>query len=181
MVGFEEKKIALRYAQAFLNVIAGPFSVEECKQLSQAVALYRTIPTLLFYLQIPLFNEASKKQSLARVRQTYGLPSSLEKIDLLLLERNRIFLLPIVYQVLIEQSHLRAGRVPCVITSAQHLSDREHELCTQFVADLTGKEPLIEWHNDTKLIAGLRMHADTWLWENSLDARLRALAQTLLT
>ena len=181
MVGFEEKIIAQRYAQAFFNVLTKPFSIEECERLAQVITLYRKQPTMLFYLQIPLFTYTSKKQSLERVSSAYGLPHTLSTLDLLLLEHNRIFLLPTVYQMLIEQSHARAGRVPCVVTSAHELSTRERAICTQFVGEVTGKQPLIDWQTDSTLIAGLCIQADTWIWENSLDARLRTLAQTLLT
>lgn len=181
MIRLAERALAQRYAQAFLNVITGPFSVEECDCIAQVDALYRAMPTLLFYLQMPLFSYDSKKQSLELVRKRYCLPPVLATLDLLLLEQNRIFLLPMVYQMLVEQSHLRAGRVPCAIMSAQQLSWRERELCIQFVAEITGKQPLITWQVAPTLIAGLSIQTDTWIWENSLDARLRTLAQTLLT
>jgi len=177
----EERVLAYRYAQAFLHMQDEPFSVETCKDLGSLATFYGAEPTLLFYLQLSLFDDASKRNALAHVRTFYHVPSALATLDLLLLAHNRITLLPHVYYALQTLLYKHIGHVPCIVTSAQKLTEKEQEICVQFVADYTGLHPLITWHIDQTLIAGVRIKTDEWLWEYSLDAQLRSLAHALLT
>lgn len=180
MVGHDEQIVAQRYTRAFLALHTTPFSEVECHALGRIIEYYQAMPTLLFYLQMPLFSFAEKRAALARARTYYQLPYALEKLDLLLLEQGRIFLLPRVYQELIKQSDRLAGRMPCTVTSAVPLSESERQLSTDFAAKAAKTKPLITWQVDPSLIAGIRFQAENWLWEDSLDARLKALANTLL-
>ncbi len=180
MIRHEEQILAGRYAQAFLNVQHKPFSDDMCQALDRAVHYYRTMSFLLFYLQMPIFTEENKKTALMIVRQFYALPHSLEKLDSLLLAHGRISLLPLVYAELIRQSYLQAGYITCTVTTASALSPTQQEACKQFVMNFSEKKPLVTWHVNPSLIAGVRVQSESWLWENSLDARLRALANTLL-
>jgi len=181
MIGFAERRLAVRYARALLAVHGGPFSEAECSSLTHAIAYYRANPRILIYMQIPLFTDEQKKNALHFVRNKYDLPASIEKIDHLLFNDARIFILPAVYEALIQQSDAQAGRIPCTITSAIELSADEREAALQFVASVSGKKPLIRCAVDPSLIAGMRLQTEGWLWEDSLDARLKALANTLLT
>jgi F0F1-type ATP synthase delta subunit len=135
---------------------------------------------VLIYLQTPLLTAAQKKEALESIRKRFKLPSIIEKIDLLLLEHARIFLLPVVYAALIDQSNAQEGRITCTVTSAGQLLPEQQQACREFVATVSGKKPLIEWVENSALIAGMRVQTEDWLWEDSLDARLRALANTLL-
>ncbi len=180
MIGREERILAVRYAQAFLNVQEKYLSQAECQALHNVVHYYHDMPFLLFYLQMPLFTEENKKAALTAVRNFYELPQVLEKLDSLLLEHARIFLLPLVYGELIRQSQMRAGYTPCAVITATTLSEHEKYMCMQLVVQISEKKPLITWQVDPSLIAGIKIQTENWLWEDSLDARLRALANTLL-
>lgn len=181
MIGHEERIVAARYASALLAIYQKPFSEIQCAALKAAIDYYHTTPMVLIYLQTPFFSDEQKKEALVLIRNRYNFPGIVEKLDLLLLEHARIFLLPIVYAELIRQSQMLAGRIPCTVTSAVSLSGAQQQMCTQFVASVSHKTPLIEWAVDPALIAGIRFQTENWLWEDSLDARLRALATTLLT
>ena len=180
MIKHAEQILAVRYAEAFLNVQQHPFPDDMCQALGKAVQYYRSMSFLLFYLQMPIFTEENKQSVLTLVRRFYKLPESLEKLDVLLLTQGRIALVPLGYAELIRQSYIRAGYITCTVTTAIPLSHAQQEACRQFVMHLTEKRPLITWHVDPSLIAGVRFQSESWVWENSLDARLRALANTLL-
>jgi ATP synthase F1 delta subunit len=180
MIGREERILGARYAAALLAINQEPFSEEACDALREAIDYYTTTPMVLVYLQTPLLSAAQKREALESIRKRFKLPSIIEKIDLLLLEHARIFLLPVVYAALIYQSNVLAGRVTCTITSAGPLLPAQQQACKEFVQAASGKKPLIEWVENSALIAGMRIQTEDWLWEDSLDARLRALANTLL-
>jgi F0F1-type ATP synthase delta subunit len=180
MIGREERILGARYAAALLAINQEPFSEEACNALREAIHYYTTTPMVLIYLQTPLLDAARKREALALIRMRFKLPSIIEKIDLLLLEHARFFLLPVVYTALIYQSNAQAGRITCTVTSAGYLSSAQQHACKEFVQAVSGKKPLIEWVEHSALIAGMRIQTEDWLWEDSLDARLRALANTLL-
>lgn len=180
MIGREERIVGARYATALLAVHKEPFSEIVCDALRAAISYYAATPMVLIYLQTPLLGASQKEEALECIRKRFNLPSIIEKIDRLLLEHARIFLLPVVYAALIEQSNRAAGRITCTITSAGPLLNEQQQICREFVAVVSGKKPLIEWAVDTALIAGIRIQTEDWLWEHSLDAQLRALANTLL-
>lgn len=176
MTIYDRNVLAVRYATAFLDVVQKPLSVSECEALAAIVAHYKRTPELLFFLQISLFSHHDKEAALARMRAWYTVPASMGKIDKLLLDHQRIFLLPLVYEEIITQSHARAHRMVCIVATATLLTAAYQKKCYLFIEQLSAQTPLITWSIDRALIAGLKIQAPDWLWEDSIDGRVKALA-----
>lgn len=172
--------LAARYATAALNVWQKPLSISVCKTLEQLILFFKENKSLLFFLQLPLFSYEQKKEVLIQVRTRYELPECFDQINMLLLTHQRTVILLLVYAQLIEQSQKRMGIAPCAVTTAQELSVLQQETCTLFVQKMCTKKPLITWYVDPTLIAGMRIKTAEELWEHSLDARLRVIANTIL-
>lgn len=176
MTIYDRHQLAVRYATAFLDVIEQPLSVSECEALTAIITHYKRTPELLFFLQISLFSHHDKEAALARMRDWYKLPTSITKIDILLLNHQRIFLLPLVYGEIITQSHLRANRMVCTVTTAIPLTAAYQKKCYLFIEQLSAQTPLITWSIDPALVAGVKIQATEWLWEDSINGRLKALS-----
>jgi F0F1-type ATP synthase delta subunit len=176
----DQHQLAVRYATAFLNYIHEPLSIAACEAAASAIIYYKRAPELLFFLQLSLFSYEDKQKALAQVREWYNAPALLEPLDTLLLSHHRIFLLPSVYAQLIAQSHQRAGRIVCTVTTASPLTESYQKKCYQIIEQCSLQTPLIKWSVDPSLIAGIKMQTAEWLWEDSLDDHLKALAAQLL-
>ena len=118
----DQHQLAVRYATAFLNYTQQPFSVAACEALASVITYYKRTPELLFFLQLSLFSYEDKEKALAQVRDWYNLPASLEPLHRLLLNHQRVFLLPSVYEQLIIQSDQRAGRIVCTVITPSPLT-----------------------------------------------------------
>jgi ATP synthase F1 delta subunit len=175
----DQHQLAVRYATAFLNYTQQPFSVAACEALASVITYYKRTPELLFFLQLSLFSYEDKEKALAQVRDWYNLPASLEPLHRLLLNHQRVFLLPSVYEQLIIQSDQRAGRIVCTVITPSPLTASYQKKCYQIIQQLSQQIPLIRWKIDPTLIAGIKMQTAEWLWEDSIEGRLKALAAQL--
>jgi len=175
-----QRMLAGRYADAVLNVVRIPFSVAECHALQRAITHYTNNPQLLFFLQVPLYTLDKKQEALALVRATCELPTIIDTLDALLLMHHRIFLLPLVYAALIEKSHARAQRIPCTVTSSCSLATPEQHIIRDFIKQVLHGTPLITWRTNPALIAGVTLQTRDLRWEDSIDAQLRTLTQSVL-
>lgn len=175
-----QKLLAGRYAEAVLNVLQKPCSLSECTALAAAVAHYTTRPSLLFFLQMPLYTWHEKLRALELVRTRYALPTVIRTLDSLLLDHHRIALLPLVYTTLIAQSHARAGRVPCTVTSSSTLTPAQQQTLYTSITTMVQKTPLITWQTDATLIAGMTIQTKELRWEDAIDTQLRRLTHSLL-
>lgn len=175
----DQYQLADRYAIAFLNTVQEPLSVTVCESIARVIAYYKRMHELLLFLQLSLFSKYDKEEALARVRRWYKIPDLFATIDLLLLEEHRIFLLPLVYERIITHAHKRAGRIVCSVTTATELSQVYRKKVFACIEQRSLQIPLITWIIDPTLIAGIKIQTAEWLWEDSLDGRLKALSAYL--
>jgi F-type H+-transporting ATPase subunit delta len=74
---------------------------------------------------------------------------------------------------------LHLGRVRAQVTVAQPLNDANRASIERLLAQLTGKEVIIEERIDTSMIAGIITEVNGQVFDGSISTRLRSLGQQL--
>lgn len=112
----------------------------------------------------------------ATVLEVFGFHEPDFQSLLFLLEQQQRLLLfsEILYRVvdLYKKIH---GIEYCHIASASHLTDAQSKEIKQLLEHASGKKLLCFYETDPSLIAGIRARSETFVWEDSIEQRLRAL------
>lgn len=97
---------------------------------------------------------------------------------IVLLERQqRLLLLPDVIQCVVDVYKQRHHIEDCRVSSAVPLSDEQAEKIKHLLEQRSGKKLWCWYETDPSLIAGIRARAETFVWEDSIEQRLRVLEQ----
>jgi F-type H+-transporting ATPase subunit delta len=165
--------LARKYAIAFVNVYDQkiPESLyDEIKNL--ASELYQR-KNLLISLTVPGISYETKYHALKRL-----LPASyFNSLIQLLLQDNRIIILPEVLDYIAQEYYKRHTIIVCTITSSHVLDQSAVDAIVHFLTVQTEsviKYTLIIDHN---LIAGIRVQSDQFVWEYSIRKQLQCVKQ----
>ncbi len=176
----KESMIAKKYAQAFLGVFIDTLSLEDMRTMQAAQQFLARHKRALFFLTLPIIDRAVKRDSLISLVDKFGLPASIKKLIDLLLVHKRTFLLRDILGAIITEYQRRYGIVSCTITSSHSLSQRNVEMIKGFLAQETGCDIIYEYKVDNRLIAGIRVQSDTFLWEYSIAKQLHDMRLSLI-
>ena len=170
-----EKKntLALRYAQAFLNVYYSDYTLSDFRLIQQAAQFFKTHKKACFFMQLSLLDREVKEESLYLLCNQLSLPGSYKKLFSLLIYQKRVYLLPRVFEQLMFEYERRAHYLPIHIKTTQLLSEIEQKRLVDFLAQKTGKIILPVYSLDTDLIAGVRALSQSYLFEYSIQGILR--------
>lgn len=105
----------------------------------------------------------------------YG--SDIQSMLVLLEQQQRLLLLPDVVQRVVDSYKKRHNIEYCRVSSALPLTDEQAEKLKQLLEQLSGKKLLCFYETDPSLIAGIRARSETFVWEDSVEQRLRMLEQ----
>ena len=172
--------VARKYAQAFLNVFADTISQDDFEHIEAAALFFKKQPSLLFFLKWPALGVAVKVEALNKVLQKFGLPDSFNKLVDLLAQDKRTFLIAEVLSQISKQYKKSHKLGVFNISSAHQLNEQELTTIKEFLAKLTGLDIIYNYTIDKKLIAGIRLQSDTYLWEYSIANQLNQLKLSLI-
>lgn len=175
----EQRSLAKKYAIAFLNVYTDAFSLKDYQQLLSMLPTIKKHHQLLVLLSVPTLSPTEKKECLATFLTAMVAPTLLHKLAYLLLEQQRIELLTDVCQQLIYEYQKRNLLMPFTITSPVSLTHDQIDLLTTFLSKKTHTTITHTNTIDKKLIAGIRMQSDAFLWEYSIEQQLRMLKKNI--
>ncbi len=169
------RDVAKKYAIAFLNVHGNSFSLSDYHALIKATQYIKKNYFLLVLLSVPTLSKFQKQECLEKFLTAAQAPSLLGHLAHLLLEQQRIELFGAVCEQLINEYQERNNIMPFTIKSSEPLKNDQIALLTAFLAKKTGNTISYSTSIDKKLIAGIRMQSDAFLWEHSIEQQLRAL------
>lgn len=180
-----EKKIALlsrKYATAFVNVFAQTITIADVEKINKAIELLDSCDHLNFFLEIPYIQDTLKHEALADIIiKKAALPTSFDQLIALLISHKRSSLIvPVlknITELLMEKKNIQLF----TISSSHELRQAEIDEIKQFLAQKTAATIIAHYTVDKKLIAGLRLQSNTYLWEHSLYSYLNRLSGSVST
>jgi len=116
-----------------------------------------------------------KESYLKFLVQTDILSSYCEILIELLSLHDRLNLFPEVLRAIRDECSDRLGISFCTIYSSHFLDENQREKVRSFIEGKSGKKIFYRYEVSEKLIAGVRVEGENFLWEDSIAQRLRSI------
>ena len=170
--------MARRYARALLEIALEKGTADGLEPaLREASALLDREPELRTALAHPALPVEKKKKIAATVWKTQ--PPLFLRLIALLIERDRILLLPAVHAAYVEQWNAHRGIVAAEAVSATPLDHAQQEAIAAAAAKIAGRQVQLTTTIDPALLGGVVLRMDGRTYDGSIRAQLRALKTRL--
>ena len=170
---------ARRYARALLDVALEKGDTglrQDLDDLGRLYVEHAELRTLLLHPTVPTEKKTGVIAALLR-----GRPSDLrQRLITLLLERDRIELLPLIAKAYVRLWNTRKGIVEAEAVSARELDETEARAISAAAGRaMGGKQIELRRRVDPGLMGGLLLRMEGRIYDGSVRARLRALREQL--
>jgi F-type H+-transporting ATPase subunit delta len=167
---------ARRYAEAVLSLAVDERAVSTFRASLENIgaAFDRVTIASLRDPAVPL-----KQRQEALAAALAGEPAEIRSLLLLLLERDRIALIPHIARAFGDLVDARAGIAKARITTAVPLQDGERDALVQQLERVSGRRLRATFAVDPALIGGAKVQVGDHLVDSSLSAKLLALGRQL--
>jgi F-type H+-transporting ATPase subunit delta len=173
--------IARRYARALLSIGVDQGNYEalgrEVGDLARAMA---TSAELTDALTNPLFKRSQRRQLLDRMLTRIGASTATRNFFFLLLDRERMNVVPDIARELAAMIDERAGRVNAVVTSAQPLTPLQAQQLKATLEHASGRTVMMERQHDPSLLGGVVAKVGDLVYDGSLRTQLEQMRYSLV-
>lgn len=169
--------LAKKYAQAFLNLYIDTVSYNDYI-IIKAASLYLYKNRAFFsLLNIPTLSLEQKRTSLYTILHELKAASVLNRLIELIIHDQRIFLIPALFDALVHTYEKRKKIISFTISSSHSLQNNNLEMLKKFLIKKTNAHIVYNFVVNKKLIAGIRMQSDLFLWEYSVAKQLKTISK----
>jgi F-type H+-transporting ATPase subunit delta len=171
---------ARRYARALLDVANQKGEAEALRaELAQMVAVIGAHADLKALLGNPAVSAERKRKLVAAVAGQAKASELLTRLLVLMGERDRLDLLPLVAAAYAKMWNAHRGVVAAEAVSAVPLDETQTRAVAQALGAATGREVDLQSRVDPRLLGGMLVHMEGRTYDGSVRARLSALRRTL--
>ena len=172
--------IARRYAKALLDIGVADGNYERIgREVSALARAYKSSHELAIALSNPAFARSDREKILRAILQRLGASQMVVNFTRLLLDRERMAVLPDISRELDALIDARAGRVAATVRSAMPLDAGQRERLTQALEQLSGKKVEMTIDTDPSLLGGVVAKLGDTVYDGSLRTQLEKMKQTL--
>lgn len=172
--------LARRYAKALIGLAADGKNIDQVGADLRALrAAYKAAPELGDVLGNASFKRAQRKAVLDAVLTRIGAQPLVKTFTYLLLDKERLAVVPEISRELDVMIEARAGRVAAEVTSAVALTPAQLAQLTATLEKLSGKQVVVEKKQDPALLGGVVAKVGDVVYDGSLRTQLRALRDQL--
>jgi F-type H+-transporting ATPase subunit delta len=175
--------VSSRYARAFADVIADakldPVAV--LAQLRSLAGAFNTSRELREVWESPAVPVEQKRKLLDGLAAKAGVTTrQLRNFVALLIDQDRIALLPELAEQLENELNSRSGRIHADIISARELGETQRGALLTELSRLTGKAVLPRYAIDSSLIGGVKERVGSTIYDGSVRGQLQRIRQQLI-
>ena len=171
---------ARRYARALLDVALQKGEAEALSgELQQMVSLLGAHKDLSALLANPAVSAERKRKLVSAVAQQAKASELLTRLLVLMGERDRLDLLPMVGAAYTKMWNAHRGVVPAEAVSATPLDETQTRAVARALGAATGREVDLHARVDPRLLGGMLVKMEGRTYDGSVRARLTALRRTL--
>ena len=173
--------VARRYARALfdLGVSRGNFEALG-RELENLAQLYAESRELRQTLENPIFKASQKRKIMESVLPQVAQEAVVRNFALLLVDRGRIDVLPMIARAYQEMTDKQLGRVRATVTSAKPLDPATESEIQRALERRTGKKVLMKSEVDPTLIGGVVARVCDLVLDGSLRTRLASVGNRIL-
>jgi F-type H+-transporting ATPase subunit delta len=174
--------VSSRYARAFADVIADANldAVKAAGQLHALVDAFEESRELREVWESPAIPVEQKHKLLDALTARIGVTArQLRNFIAVLIDQDRISLLPEIAKQLDIELNSRSGRINAQIVSAREMSPEQRAALLAELSQLTGKTVLPIYAMDAKLIGGVTVRIGSTIYDGSVRGQLQRIRQQL--
>jgi len=175
-------EVSSRYARAFADVIADTKMdpANAVVQLNSVVAAFELSRELREVWESPAIVVEQKRKLLDALASRVGVTDrAVRNFIAVLIDQDRIALLPEIAKQLDIELNSRTGRVDAEITSARELTPEQRSSLIAEISRLTGKIILPHYATDETLLGGVMVRVGSTIYDGSVRGQLQRIRQQL--
>ena len=165
--------IAKKYAVAFLDLFFDQLSDSYIDKIIELENFLKKNQLFYIYLRIPSLPYSVKQKALDKLVYAFDLGESGKRLIFLLLDQRRIEILDKILNKIVVLYRLRKKIELFKVLSSHDLSKTEKEKVLKFIKNVANGQVIANFFVDEKLITGLRVQSNAFLWERSVAKQLR--------
>jgi F-type H+-transporting ATPase subunit delta len=172
--------IARRYARALIDVATEANQLDKIgAELQSFSKSFEESPELVDAFVNPAYDRNQKTKLLESLTTAMQLSPLVGNVLQLLVQRNRLSVIPDVSRIYGDLADARSGRVRGRVTSAVPLSDDLMKKLEQSLEKLTQRNVVLEAKVDPKLIGGVSAQVGSMVIDGSVQAQLEQIRREL--
>ena len=177
----ESKTIARPYARAILANATDGKAQQHWQQFLHTAKAVMQAPEVPEHLVLPGFLAQLQNwlEQLLKKQRKQGISGEEPNLLRLLEEHDRIAVLPEIADVYDELLYAQSDTCMVRVTSAKPLSSDDEALLRSLMQKKTGREVVLEIHEDPALLAGVVLEYDGLVIDQTLKGRIAEFAQKL--
>ncbi len=174
--------VARRYARALLLIGIDDGNLERMGREVRALAdAIKRSQELAQTLANPVFPRSDREKVLRALLDRIGATPAVINFTRLLLDRERVSILPDISRSLDTMIDERAGRVAARVTSATPLDEQQQKRLMKTLESLSGKKVDMAVEHDPSLLGGVVAKVGDVVYDGSLRTQLERIRQDLFT
>lgn len=175
-----QSTLVKRYAKAFLGVFKSSIQRKEIDQLEACAQFLENHHSWLFLCNLSLIPMQVKQRSIDAICKQYQLPAAYSMLFLLLIQHQRVFLLPDILCGIKKEFMQLSNIQVFTIESSCALSDAHMQALEKVLRqELPDADITCTYSVNPDLIAGLAISSTTLRWEKSVRNDLIALRNSV--
>lgn len=173
--------IAKKYAEAFVTLYLKDISADYLNKISALGSFFKRNRYAYVYLRIPTIPRKVKNKALERIAAFFDLQVKMKRLMYVLLDDDRISILDRVIKFIEIVYRKKKGIEVFKAISSHPLSKEERDNVCLFIKNNTKNKILAKFLVDPKLIIGLRIQSNSFLWERSVEKQLNDIKKFMLS
>jgi F-type H+-transporting ATPase subunit delta len=174
--------VARRYAKALLLIGIDDGNLERMgREVRTLAGTMKTSQELAQTLANPVFPRSEREKVLRALLDRIGATPAVINFTRLLLDRERVNILPDIARSLDSMIDERAGRVAARVTSATPLDEQQQKRLMKTLESLSGKKVDMAVEHDPSLLGGVVAKVGDVVYDGSLRTQLERIRQDLFT
>ncbi len=177
----KETVVARRYAKALMEIgLKENRAGEIHDELVKIQSLFKEFPNLWKAVSLPIWPLEGRRKVMSQVAQKVGFSESMIRFLDILVEKERITLLPAIYKIFQDLLDKEQNRIRGVLYTTEPLKEKEFETLKKALADYMEKEVILEKEVDPGLIGGVKARIGEIVIDGSVKGQLNRYREKLL-
>lgn len=173
--------VARRYARALLQIGTEDGNLERIgREVGVLARAFKRSAELAQTLTNPVFPRSEREKVLRALLDRIGAIQAVTNFTRLLLDRERLNVLPDIARELEAMIDARAGRVAAKVTSAAPLEEPQKKRLVKTLESLSGKKVDMTVEHDPALLGGVIAQVGDVVYDGSLRTQLERIRQELV-
>lgn len=176
----KEEVIGKRYARALIDLGREQGTWQEVgKNLGDFVSLLEENEILRKVLCDPIHDRTKRKTILNDVLHQMKLGKTCSNFLQLLVDKERIRYLPVIYEAYQRLEDGLAGRLRARLVTARRLVDQEIDAIRRALTQRFQKEIILDWSEEPEILGGVICKVDGMVFDGSVRTQLEILKESM--